>query len=388
MSFRTDSHVALPDEAIDLTSSNLSPHSARVSLSRYPRKSAAFNTSQDHMHKVVELLRPRATVVSESSPFTSIDQTIDTKKFSKHCRKHYAREVQAGGSSQQYSTMVYGNGSEGQGSKTLRSQPHRPPQNSASPLLSPLSLISSPLEQPSLGFFHPENVPEPKKNVFVPFPFMDFPPEIRNNVYRMLLTTGPIELPELTGRNGAAHRARWAKCTTAKMKRLHKTIFLEILICSKQTQEEGSGILYGCNIFKYRSNSGEGARRVVLPTRHLHLLKNIKISIISCGIAIHQTNQDETIADLVMQFRKDGLRLETFELTWFGNARYHLRNDSLVCHALKKLNVRKHFTIKVAGEARMERLMDDELKRVLHSRLVEIHRPVKAISGGELSDSE
>ncbi len=204
----------------------------------------------------------------------------------------------------------------------------------------------------------------------------------------MLLTTGPIELPELTGRNGAAHRARWANCTTAKQRRQHKKIFLEILECSKQIHDEASGILYGCNVFKYRSNPGEGTKRVVLPTRHLQLLKHIKISVISRESFTGQISQDESVADLVRQFAKDGLELETFEMTWFGNKRYHLGNDSLVCQALKMLDVGNHFSVKVAGEARMQKAMQDDLKRVLRSRNVEIHRPVKAGTGEELSDED
>lgn len=223
---------------------------------------------------------------------------------------------------------------------------------------------------------------------FKPFPFLDFPPEIRNSVYRFLLTTPltPIELPELTGRNGAAHRAQWAKCTTAKMRRKHKTIFLEILETCKQVHDEASGILYGCNVFKYRSNPGARSTRVVLPTRHLQLLKHIKISVMSRG---GWRNQDEEVAMLVEQFARDGLALETFEITWWGQDRYHLRADSPMCMALGSLVVERHFIMKVAGEARMERGMKDQLEGILLSKgariVVEIHRPVKE-NGEELDD--
>lgn len=70
-----------------------------------------------------------------------------------------------------------------------------------------------------------------ERNSFKPFPFMHFPPEIRNSIYTILLTTPnvPIEFPGLTGQNAARHRAQWAKCTTTDMRRRHKKLFLEVL---------------------------------------------------------------------------------------------------------------------------------------------------------------
>ena len=92
---------------------------------------------------------------------------------------------------------------------------------------------------------------------------------------------------------------------------------------------------------------GKGPRQVVLPTRHLQLLKRIKISVMSGSPHI---KQDQWVADLVKQFVKDGLRLETFEMTWFGWKRYHLRAGGLVCRALLCLDVEKYLVIKVTGE--------------------------------------
>lgn len=94
---------------------------------------------------------------------------------------------------------------------------------------------------------------------------------------------------------------------------------------------------------------GKGPRQVVLPTRHLQLLKHIKISIMSGSPHI---GQDQWVADLVKQFVKDGLRLETFEMTWFGWMRYHLRASGLVCQALLCLDVEKYLVIKVTGEVK------------------------------------
>ena len=165
---------------------------------------------------------------------------------------------------------------------------------------------------------------------------------------------------------------------------MHKTIFLEILQASKQVHTEASGILYGCNVFKYRSNPRDPPRRVVLPTRHLQLLKHVKISVIS---RTPDTGHDEAVAGLVSEFAGEELRLETFEITWFGHRRYQLRKGSPVCQALGALDVERHFTIKVVGEARMEKAMREDLERALSSRKVEIHRPVKT-TGEELSDGD
>ena len=94
------------------------------------------------------------------------------------------------------------------------------------------------------------------------------------------------------------------------------------------------------------------------------------------------------MADLVKRFVKDQLRLETFEMTWFGWKRYHLRAGGLVCQALLCLDVERHFLIKVTGEARMEKKMEEELERVLRSKRVEVIRPVKPITGEELTDED
>lgn len=123
---------------------------------------------------------------------------------------------------------------------------------------------------------------------------------------------------------------------------------------------------------------------VIFPTRHLQLLKHIKISIMSGSPLI---GQDQWVADLVKQFVKDGLRLESFEMTWYGWKRYHLRASGLVCQALLCLDVEKYLVIKVTGEARMDKKMKEELERVLQSKRVEVHRPVK-VTGEELSDED
>lgn len=133
-----------------------------------------------------------------------------------------------------------------------------------------------------------------------------------------------------------------------------------------------------------RRSIGKGPQKVTLPTRHLQLLKHIKISVMSGSPHIRQ---DQWVADLVKLFLEEGLRLQTFEMTWFGWKRYYLRPNGLICQALLCLNVERHFTIKVTGEARMDKEMKEQLERVLRSKHVEVHRPVKP-SGEELSDED
>ena len=334
---------------------------------------------EDHMHTVVEILRPGAVDLTE----TETNSRRKRRNIGAADPSHKRRRTH--GSHSQVASIE-----TKKKKSSVEPRLRRSPQDEDGTMS--LSNISSSRWSTPRRFEPTSRLSTQAKKAsnapFKPFPFMDFPPEIRNSVYRFLLTTPltPIELPELTGRNGAAHRAQWAKCTTAKMRRKHKTIFLEILETCKQVHDEASGILYGCNVFKYRSNPGARSTRVVLPTRHLQLLKHIKISVMSRG---GQRNQDEQVAELVKQFAKDGLALETFEITWWGEDRYHLRADSPMCMALGGLVVERHFIMKVAGEARMERGMKDQLERILLSKgariVVEIHRPVKD-NGEELDD--
>ena len=217
--------------------------------------------------------------------------------------------------------------------------------------------------------------------------FMQLPPELRNSVYCILLTTpsAPIELPRIT-RDIATRAREWAKCRDSSSKRAKfKSLFLEILQTCKQVHDEGNSILYGCNVFKFRSCHSEGPKTAVLPTRHFRFLKNIKVSVISRD---PYNAQDKWVADLLKTFVHEDMQLETFELSWYGWERYHLRSDGLVCQALQLLQAEKHFTVKILGEARMQKPMERQLQQNIHSRKVEIHRPVNAVTGAELSDGE
>lgn len=339
---------------------------------------------EDHMHTVVDILRPGAVDLTE----TETSSRRKRRKMRAADHSHKGRRA--------HSSHFQTTGTEAKKKKTfvepgLRQSPKGDAETMSLSNVSSTHRWRAPMQlepTPSLR----TQARKASNPPFKPFPFMDFPPEIRNTIYRFLLTTPlktPIELPELTGRNGAAHRLQWAKCTTASMRRKHKTIFLEILQTCKQIHDEASGILYGCNVFKYRSNPGARSSRAVLPTRHLQLLKHIKISVMSRGD--RWRSQDTEVAELVKQFARDSLSLETFEITWWGQDRYYLRADSPMCVALGSLVVERHFIMKVAGRARMERGMKEMLERILLEKgkkiVVEIHRPVKE-NGEELDDED
>ena len=219
------------------------------------------------------------------------------------------------------------------------------------------------------------------------FPFLTFPPEIRNCVYKVLLTTpnAPIELPKLTA---IKERARMEKCrnaTKARHRAVHKRIFLEILVTCRQVHDEATGIMYGCNVFKYRSNHREGPRATLLPTRHLQLLKHIKIAVIS---ASPYNDQEKWVADLIKCFIKDEINLDTFEMTWYGWQRYVLEWKGLVCQALLSLKVEKQMVLNLTGEARMRRTTKAELEKEISPQRIEIHRPYNTKTGEELDDED
>lgn len=381
MSISSLSTYSPHDKTIDLTGPETTPEASSALGPRRPSLLVDLTDSaddmpilpQDHMHTVVDLIPPVGINFTGNEPRSDEKRRFkDATSPPSHCRKTFTSQVQAG--------RADVNPEE---NSMIRQQFHMHPEE-----LNFSSSLSPPW-QPESPAISQQRARRSLKLPFKPLPFMNFPPEIRNLVYRSLLTTprSPIELPELTGRNGAAHRARWANCINSKMRRDHKTIFLEILETCKQIHDEASGILYGCNVFKYRSHPRANSKLVVLPTRHLQLLKHIKISVITRG---RQIEQDRQVADLVKHFVKDGLMLETFEITWWGEDRYHLREDSAMCQALRSLVVEKHFSVKVIGEARMEKAMEDKLEHVLLLNGVNgwnIQRPIKD-DGEELSAGE
>ena len=97
------------------------------------------------------------------------------------------------------------------------------------------------------------------------------------------------------------------------------------------------------------------------------------------------------MARFLKGFQRDGMWLETFEITWFGWNRFFLRNSGLLSQALQGMHVRKHLIVKVTGEARMEKAMMLELEQTTNAARVEIHRPVRVVAGGksvELTDDD
>ena len=224
------------------------------------------------------------------------------------------------------------------------------------------------------------------------FPFLHLPPELRNRVYSLLLTTAdPIELTQ--ARQTTQKRIeQYAKCKTAKARRYFKTIFLEILQTSKQVHLEATTILYGNNVFKFRSDHKAGYRdpKKMLPQHYLGLLKRVKVSVISREA---DNGQDKWVADLLNStFSREKTRLEMFELTWYGWKKFRLTKEGVVSQALLNLDVEKVFSVKVAGDARMKTEMLEELTANVQARRVEIKRPIiEVLKNGrmiEASDEE
>lgn len=340
----------------------------------------------DHMHPVVDLVRhgPLEIPIKASS-----------KRDRKKAREDSPSKSWCSTSSKPRVSVATAN-SPGQRIKSLRTAPEEStvldarfiPPPTLSFLAKQQPLYDMPSQSPSsIVSTTTSIVNDAARHKNQKFPFLHLPPELRNETYRLLLTTpnAPIELPRIT-RDIAVRAREWMKCKDSRSKRAKfKSLFLEVLETCKLVHEEGSSILYGCNIFKFRSCHSEGPKNVVLPTRHLRLLKSIKVSVISrepCN------GQDMWVANLLKTFVKDEMLLETFEMSWYGWRRYNLRTDGLVCQTLQLLQAEKQFTVKVLGEARMEKEMVQQLQRNIHSWKVEIHRPVNADTGAEPSDGE
>lgn len=252
MSLFARSRLAPPGETIDLTST-ASASSLNFSLSGHPHQLIDLTTSdpvsdlpRDHMHAVVALLRPAAVDLTQDTSDGSRKRRVARITNSPQKEAHLPPSQSSSVKDEQTSDLVDA------GSLQRSHQRMEEPSTSSDPLA-----WNTTHQSETLGIDQ-QHARKPGKKSLQPFPFLDFPPEIRNCVYKMLLTTPkiPIEFPEPTGRNRALRAAKWEKCTTWKMRRRHKTIFLEILEVSKQLHAEASGILYGCNIFKYRSDYG------------------------------------------------------------------------------------------------------------------------------------
>ena len=334
-------------------------------------------SKDDHMHHIVDLVR--------QGPLTELTKALNKSDVRKQARKLSPVKARPHALSTPQSSKGTANTDLHRRIELHREIPKGHSNVNVKFVLPPLATS---LPKQPISNHHDLGTSASKKSVTrkdQTFPLLSLPPELRNTVYRLLLTTPhtPIELPRIT-RDVAIRAREWIKCKNSRSKKARfKSLFLEILETCKQVHDEGSSILYGCNVFKFRSCHSEGPKIVVLPTRHLHLLKNIKVSVISRE---PHNGQDEWVANLLKTFVKDGMQLETFEMSWYGWRRYHLRAYGLVCHALQLLQAEKQFTIKVLGEARMEKRMAQQLQLHIHSWRVEIHRPINADTGAELSD--
>ena len=247
--------------------------------------------------------------------------------------------------------------------------------------------------------------------------FLNLPPELRNAIYRLLLTVPskhPIELPKLSGAYGRRRAVEWAACNTAAKRQKHKTVFLEILQTSRQVHAEASGIIYGENVFKYRCDTASSRitasstpsdrrpadwttsppttaaarlsrqqRIAVLPPRHLPLLKRVKVVVMSKRMA--SFSQFEDVAALVRCFAHASLVLESFDLTWFGFERCYLEADGAICEALLDVKAERSFVVRILAQARMRKAMQVLLEQKCTAQKVVIQRPVHlaaGISGG------
>ena len=224
------------------------------------------------------------------------------------------------------------------------------------------------------------------------FRFLDLPAELRNKVYCILLTNvEPIEMTRSRKTKGL-QAEKFALAKTAKARSRVKRYFLEILQTNKQIHNEATMIMYGMNVFKFRSDPKAGYLDLkdFLPEKYLSKLRRVKISVIS---GRNNSEQDKLVAEMLNNtFPKDKITLETFELTWYAGKKYRLTADGVLCQALLNMDVERAFTIHIKGDARMETAMLTELTTKVKTRKMQIHRPVfEVLKDGkkvELSDDE
>lgn len=246
------SRLAARGETIDLTAT-ASASSSSVAPSGHPTHLIDLTmphpvpaAPRDHMHAVVALLRPETINLTQDKS--------DVRRKGRAAKDTNSPSRKAQSSLSQNSNIKV----EQTHGPIVTEFLQRSHQRAREPSMSSIPLAWSQTCQSDTSVVGQQQAQTSRRKHFKPFPFMDFPPEIRNCIYKMLLATSkiPIEFPEPTGRNRALRAANWEKCITWKMKRTYKTIFLEILRVSKQLHAEASGIFYGCNVFKYRSDYG------------------------------------------------------------------------------------------------------------------------------------
>lgn len=185
-------------------------HSASMAVTQ--RTDRTQVPTQDHMHPVVAaLLRPALIDLTGDEPDTDVAMAASLPRRLQNLDR---LQSQASTEDPEIRASPLSRGAM----RPCTEQTGSPGLKSTSPLdLGPQGRPFSP------PFAQRQGHRSGKKRLLEPFPFLNLPPEIRNYVYRILLTTPnvSIEFPGLTARNRARHRAQWAKCTTVKMRRKH-----------------------------------------------------------------------------------------------------------------------------------------------------------------------
>ena len=195
------------------------------------------------------------------------------------------------------------------------------------------------------------------------FPFLALAPEIRNNVYKLLLTRPPkepIELPRPISKAAKARSATIRDCKTAQQRKAHKQLFLEILATCRQIHDEASGIMYGCNVFQYRPHLGDVHMTPMLPTRHLQLIKHVKVSVISDKAS---RELEKRISDFIACFTQiSDLQLENFDLVWYAWRDCLMTASGPLNQALLSMKVGKRMSLCFRGQSRLQVSMKGQLE--------------------------
>ena len=224
-----------------------------------------------------------------------------------------------------------------------------------------LALVDA--EYISSGEDEPAPTPSRKQKPIKTFPFLALPPEIRNNVYKLLLTRPlkePIELPQPTSKAAKARSATIRKCKTAQQRRIHKQLFLEILATCRRIHDEASGIIYGCNVFQYRPHLGYVNVTPMLPTRHLQLIKHVKLAV-QGNSAFREL--EKRVSDFIGCFtRISNLQLETFQLVWYSWRDYVMTASGPLNQALLSMKVGRQIDLGFIGHSRVQASMKAQLE--------------------------
>ena len=217
------------------------------------------------------------------------------------------------------------------------------------------------------------------------FPFLALPPEIRNTVHKLLLTRPPkesIEFPKPTSRAAKARSATIRQCKTAQQRKAHKLLFLEILGTCKQIHDEASGIIYGCNVFQYRPHFGLVDLTPMLPTRHLQLIKHVKVAVMSDNAG---RKLEKRISDFIAYFtRVSDLQLETFQLVWYSWQDYVMTASGPLNQALLSMKVGRQMSLRFVGYSRLQASMKGQLEDRFTPAKVQVCIPDESLTNDEI----